>query len=386
MIKPMEILDVTLFYPPQVGGAVTTTTEIVNALRRKEHSVIVLAPKENQTFTEVKKINDMNDISVNEKEENVYRVHVPKKRGNWLMIISYSLFALLKLKRKNFNLIIGHFHFGSGVGWATYIISIILKSPFILRVHDVNEPNSTIEKIMYKINKIPLKKAAKVLTINTPSKEYLESNNYSKSENILVIPNGVSNIGKKEKINDNKIKRICFIGTLSNDRGLMKLFSLVDILAEKNMDFSIHIIGDGSEFEKLKGIIESNLLYENKIILHGAYTRKKAIEVLSEMDISIGVLERNRTNDFQLLLKLIESIHLGIPWVSVSTKGVKQFNLETDSGIVIETLEQFADAIELLLTDDDFYKNKVNNCLENSGKFDWDKISMELENAIKSTL
>lgn len=382
----MKILDVTLFYPPQIGGAVTTTTEIVNALKRKDYRVEILAPKDNRIFTGIENINDMNDDLINKKEENIYRVHVPKRKGKWLMIVTYSLFSMFKLKGKNFHLIIGHFHFNSGAGWASYIISKILKVPFILRIHDVYEPITLKEKMMFIVNKIPLKKATKLLTINTPSKEFLESNKYNKSENILVIPNGVSNLTKMKNTIDNKVKRICFIGTLSKDRGLDKLFSLVDILEKKNIHLKIHVIGDGPEFENLKGTIENNPLYKNKITLHGAYTRKKATQVLSEMDISIGVLDRNRTNDYQLLIKLIESIHLGIPWVSISTKGVKQFNIETDTGIEIETLDQFADAIELLINDDNFYKNKVNNCLENSKKFDWDKISLELDTIIKNTL
>lgn len=381
----MEILDVTLFYPPQIGGAVTTTTEIVNSLKKKNHRVIILAPKENQIFTGIKKINDLEKNTLND-EDNVYRVPVPKKQGKWLMIITYCLFSMLKLRDKKFDLIIGHFHFNTGAGWTTYIISKIFKVPYILRVHDVYEPISIKEKIFFGINQKPLRKAAKLLTINTPSKEYLEKNKYNENENILVIPNGVSNLNKLENTVSNNRKNICFIGTLSDDRGLEKIFSLVDILEGKKFDIIIHIIGGGPEFQKLKGIIENNISYKNKVILHGAYTRKKALQELSKMHISIGVLERNRTNDYQLLIKLIESIQLGIPWVSVTTKGVKQFNIETDTGIEVETIEQFADAIELLITDDVFFENKLNNCLEHSKKFDWDTISIELDNIIKNTI
>lgn len=378
----MNILDVTLFYPPQIGGAVTTTTEIVNALRKSNHKVIILAPKEDNIFTGVEKID--NKIKMSEMEL-VYRVHLPKKKGKWLMIIKYSLFSMFKLKNEEFNIIIGHFHFNTGAGWTTYLISKIFKVPFILRVHDVYEPKSLKEKILFKINSIPLKKASKVLSINHPSKLYLERNKFNKSENILVIPNGASKINKKGFIN-NKRQNICFIGTLSENRALERIFSLVKIFEVKKLDINIHIIGGGPEYEKLKNKIESNILYKNKIILHGTYTRERAMQELSKMDISIGLLKRNRTNDYQLLIKLIESIQLGIPWVSVTTKGIKQFNLETNTGIEVETLEEFADAIEVLITNDSTYKDKVDNCTKNSINFDWDQISLDLNYIFTNTL
>lgn len=376
----MRILDITLFYPPQAGGAVTTTLEFIKALIKCGHEVEVLAPSIRDKVDSV----SPNEAANQEHPDRiVHRIKLIEFFKKWTVCYSYLVYAVKNLRSKEFDAILAHFHFTTAIGWAGLLLSRIFGCSLYIRIHDLYEPKTFKHKVMFFLNKIPLKYCTKILTINHVSKQMLIDRRIAPPHKIEIIPNGVSGLTYNSEIVKRKNK-VGFLGTISRNRGIDLLIPLIVELKRDLPDVEIHIVGEGPGLNSLvHKLQEQDEVIRNSFIIHGALERHKAIEVISGMDVCIGLLERSNTNDYQLLIKLIEYIHLGIPWVSVSTKGVEEFYHNTRSGLITnEELHSITAAISKLLTNEELYKEKVSNGLENKSFYDWEYIAWELNSVL----
>ncbi|MCK9861965.1 glycosyltransferase family 4 protein [Paenibacillus sp. ATY16] len=372
----MKVLDITLFYPPQAGGAVTTTMEFIKALVALGHEVHVLAPAEGENIDslKLKKINYKKPL-----DHTVHRVKLPRKYKKWTVSFVYFFYAYKYLKKTKFDAILAHFHFNTSIGWTAFLLSKLFKCKLYVRIHDLYEPITWKQKLFYSVNRIPLKYSTKILTINQVSKDFLIAKNYAPITSIEVIPNGVSGIEYNKDIMKSKNK-VCFLGTISANRGFNLLIPVVKEIKKKLDNIEVHLIGEGPGIEAIKEIIQKDIELNGNIFIYGALEREHALNIVAEMDVCLGLLGRDNSNEYQLLIKLIESIHLGIPWVSVSTKGVNEFHGQTDSGLIVpEKVEHIADAIVKLLNDEQLYQNKVENGIRNRNQFNWNEISLKLD-------
>ncbi len=96
------------------------------------------------------------------------------------------------------------------------------------------------------------------------------------------IPNSLDN--SKVKPSTLKNKNLISVGRLSPEKGFSDLIDVFALIHEQDSEVSLHIIGDGAEYENLKTKID-NLKLQKFITLHGFKTKPEINELLSKSSL-----------------------------------------------------------------------------------------------------
>ena len=145
----------------------------------------------------------------------------------------------------------------------------------------------------------------------------------------VCIPNVIDDVPEKTAALKNK--RLVSVGRLSPEKGFMDLLKIYKILHKKYPDWTLDIIGDGSEKENLEKYIIENKL-EEKVILHGFRNKEYINEILQESSI---YLMTSYTESFGIVL--IEAMSHGIPCIAFnSAEGAKELIYSGRNGYLIK--------------------------------------------------
>lgn len=178
-----------------------------------------------------------------------------------------------------------------------------------------------------------------------------------KNLDIAVTPFGVDlkEFSEKEIIESNDIRIGC-IKTLEQKYGMDSLIKairiLIDRLSERKLinetkRICCNIYGDGSQREKLQGLIDK-LELTNVVTLMGKIPHEKVPSVLSEMDI-FCILSEKDSESFGVAA--VEASASGIPVVASDVSGFKEVIEDGVTGIIVNrrSPEQAAVALESLI-------------------------------------
>ena len=145
----------------------------------------------------------------------------------------------------------------------------------------------------------------------------------------IYIPNAIDSMPARIAPLENK--RIISIGRLSPEKGYLDLLRLFRKVLENNPDWTLDIIGDGVEREKLEGYIDKYSL-ENSVKLHGFRSKEYIDKMLHESSI---YLMTSHTESFGIVL--IEAMSHGIPCLAYdSAEGAKEIIVSGDNGYLIK--------------------------------------------------
>lgn len=133
-----------------------------------------------------------------------------------------------------------------------------------------------------------------------------------------------------DKISDLKGKNIISVGRLSPEKNYVELIAVFREICKEIPDWTLHIVGDGTEKEKLISLIEEYHL-ENRVILHG-FRNKDYIEKL--MYESSMYVMTSLTESFGLVL--IEAQSYGLPCIAYDcAHGAREIIENGVNGILI---------------------------------------------------
>lgn len=145
----------------------------------------------------------------------------------------------------------------------------------------------------------------------------------------ICIPNVIENMPKRLAPLDNK--RLISVGRLSKEKGYLDLLKVYKFIVKKYPDWTLDIIGDGFEKEKLEKYIKENSLEEN-VILHGFRKRDYIDKLLNKSSIYIMT---SYTESFGIVL--IEAMSHGIPCIAFSSaEGAKEIINSGKNGYLIK--------------------------------------------------
>ena len=192
------------------------------------------------------------------------------------------------------------------------------------------------------------------------------------AKEIIVIPNGVNWSIQPVKY---KKKQIVTVGRLSPEKGhihLLKAFHKLSL-----SDWTLHIIGDGKGKEHLLHYVKTHEM-EMKVVFHGHL--KDFAEILVES--SIFVLPSLYEGFPNALLEA-----MCIPLACVSTDcvaGPSEIIVDSFNGLLVKPgdVTALADAIQLLVENDNLRNELAENALSVREKYHNDKISNEYLNYI----
>ncbi|MCL2704807.1 MAG: glycosyltransferase family 4 protein [Spirochaetaceae bacterium] len=173
--------------------------------------------------------------------------------------------------------------------------------------------------------------------------------NYKFHKNVVVIPNSLSFIPKKQSLLENKT--ILSIGRLAYQKGFDRLIAAIALIKEKCLDWQVRIIGNGEDKDKLKKQIENCGLKE--IISIIPPTDKIEEEYYNA---AIYVMSSRYEG---LPMVLIEAKSCGLPIVSFNCpEGPSDIILDGINGFLIEkdNVELLSKAIITLIENEELRK------------------------------
>lgn len=223
------------------------------------------------------------------------------------------------------------------------------------------------------IRSILYRKADKVIVLTNKSKELY--NKYL--SNVQVISNPIS--FNTHRISDMNNKKIIAVGRLEEVKRFDLLIEIFKKVSDLHNEWSLDIIGDGSQKNHLQSIINKYNL-SNKVILK-PFTK----HILNEyLGASIYALT-SQYEGFGLVLT--EAKECGLPCISFDIDAAKEIIVDNEDGILVNdnNINYYADKLSLLINDYDLRSKLSNNAKNNAQIYNienigdkWDKLFCNL--------
>ena len=293
------------------------------------------------------------------------------KKKNIFKIIREGLYAIKVLYLKN-TLI------NSSMRECNSEIIISTRVDFTKKLLNTNEYNNikiAEEHIYHNNDKRYLKDLSKILTkidYLMPSSNYLSKyyKNLNTKYSYKIVTNNMP-IESDNTISNLKNKNIISVGRLDKVKGYNDLINIFSKL--ENKDWTLNIIGDGPEYNKLNKQIKDMGL-ENNIKLLGFKNtdelnklyKNASIYIMTSLEESFGLV-------------LLEAASHGLPIISYSSAlGAKEI-LKDNNGILIDERNESEMIIQLnkLMNDIKFRKEYQKKSLEISDKYSFENIEKE---------
>ncbi len=305
----MDILITVGIFPPDIGGPASFVPKISKYLINKGHNVKIIC------------LSDKEHLD-NKDEFSVIRIN------RNLPIIFRWLKTIVKIYRvsKKSDLI-----FVNGLGTETTIANLlsrkkvirkIVGDPVWERVYNKKLINETFDD--FQENKhglfISLQKIIRNWSINksnliiTPS-QHLKAfiNKIGVDNKTLVINNGVTIQETNKKVFQNNIIQLLVVSRLVSQKNIDTIIKAVKVM--ENESIILNIIGDGSEINNLKNLVEDYEL-EEKVNFIGKIENTKLNEYLSNADIFVQA-----SNYEGLPHSILEAVNYEIPILSTEVGG-----------------------------------------------------------------
>ena len=278
-----------------------------------------------------------------------------------------------------------HVHYAIPHAYAAYMAKKILnengyKIPIITTLHGTD---------ITLVGNHPFYKPAVTFSINKSdivtcvSKSLMEDTRefFGIKRDIKVIPNFIDidkyerkhNICEKNFISQGDEKIIVHV---SNFRPLKRIVDVLKIFEKVNLEISSKLImvGDGPDKKKAKDYLRKNNL-KNRVIFLGK--TNEVDEILCSSDLFLLPSEKESFG-----LAALEAMALKVPVISTNTGGLKELNINGNSGFTsdIGDIDSMASNAIKILSDKSLKKKYRSQAFKNAKKYDINKIIPLYEN------
>jgi len=356
------------FPATQFGGIVFLATDLAREISEMGHDVTIYT-------TDLDFSNGANKFNKQLPRTEKFEKFTINRTHVWfslkLFFVNTAMYKEIKKDRPDIIHTIGLRSYQSIIAWS---VSKKLKIPLVvsdqggLTTHPFLTESGLFFKILYKIQKIFIKKIIKHASAISVANEYekkifLEFNENSK---IKIIRNGVNletliskeNFKNKYKINS---RFILFVGRFSMSKGIKTLIQAFNIIQNENKfpDVSLIIMGVDFGYEKDMDKLIHTLNLSEKIIVIKNPPREDVISAYGESEFLV------LPSQWELSpLVPLESFAFKKPVISTKSHGIPFTVKDNVNGILVEPEdpEQLSKAIDKLLFD-----NKLRDKLGLSG-------------------
>lgn len=156
---------------------------------------------------------------------------------------------------------------------------------------------------------------------------------------------------------DNKVNDICYVGGMTEIRGLREVIQSLQYLD----NCRLHLVGRFSE-PNLEKELKATVQWE-KVIEHGFVDRKGVADILSKCKAGIVTFHEVPNHVDAQPNKMFEYMSAGVPVVASNFPLWKDIIEGQDCGICVDPTnpKDIADAVKILLADDELAKQKGEN-------------------------
>jgi N-acetyl-alpha-D-glucosaminyl L-malate synthase BshA len=348
---------------PTFGGSGVVATELGIELSKKGHEVHFI------TYSQPVRLDALSS------NLHYHEVNVPDyplfKYEPYELALSSKLFDVISKHKID----VLHVHYAIPHAYAAYMAKKILKEngyniPIITTLHGTDITlvgNNPFYKpaVTFSINKSDI--------VTCVSKSLMEDTRefFGIKREIKVIPNfiDIDKYAKKHNLcqgnmlaqDDEKI-----IVHVSNFRPLKRIIDVLKIFEKINQKINSKLImvGDGPDKNKAKEFLRKNNL-KNKVIFLGK--TNEVDEILCSSDLFLLPSEKESFG-----LAALEAMALRVPVISTNTGGLKDLNINGNSGYTsdIGDIDSMAENAIKILSDTSLEKKYRNQAFENAKKYD----------------
>lgn len=225
---------------------------------------------------------------------------------------------------------------------------------------------------------VGLKKATKLLLINTDDKEYV-IDKYKRSLNdIYVFKNGVDKI---DKVDVPAVFTVLFNGSWIERKGISTLIEAAKKLHEKSIEINYLIIGTG--FDKAFVLNDWPAYLKQNVTVVPTFNSNEEVDYLAKA--SIVVLPSNFEGQ---PLSILQAMAAGKCCITTNSCGQKDFIEDGINGLLFEKLNavEFASIIETCYFNPDKIKEIGFNAAESMKNRTWAQTAYELVDYLKNNI
>lgn len=187
--------------------------------------------------------------------------------------------------------------------------------------------------------------------------------------NTIYIPNTIDNIPKRlSKLNN---KKLISVGRLSPEKGYMDLLRVFKLLNNYDNEYTLDIVGDGEEYEKMKLYIKENKL-KDKVTLHGFQNRDYIDKLENQASL---YLMTSHTESFGIVL--LEAMSHGLPCIAFSSaEGAREIIQNNKNGYLIDYRSKviMAKKIDKVINDKELLQKLGKNARKSIEEYKMDKV------------
>jgi glycosyltransferase involved in cell wall biosynthesis len=239
-------------------------------------------------------------------------------------------------------------------GLHALLAATIKRIPLISHIMgqwEVNPPTRN-GGLLAKIRLEIVKRSAILLVRGSNTLDLLVNRNLASADHIFVQHNVFDFSGYHPNTSATKKYDMVFVGNLEPNKHLDLLLQIVSRLSKTMPHLSLALIGSGCEEKRLRALgielnIQKNLLFlgsmgETELIKHLQYSKVFVLTSLAEGMPQV----------------VIEAMACGLPPVVFNSGDTAEIVINNHNGILVppNDLDEFARAVEQLLTDDTYYK------------------------------
>ncbi len=297
----------------------------------------------------------------------------------------FSIKLLPPLIREKFDIIdVSAFPYFSCFG--VKLVSILRRTPMIITWHEVwgnywyeyMEAPGFFGKL---VEKIVSKLIHKTIAVSTTTKKNLEALGVDR-ENIHIIPNGIDlkRIADIQQSTDEC--DIVFVGRLIREKNVDILLEAVDYIKDTLPYVRCHIIGDGTEKERLHLLATERRLLDNTVF----FGFMEYDEVIARIKSSKLLVLPSSREGFGMVV--LEAFACGVPAITIKNQrnaASELVNKETGFTVNLDARE-LGNAIRILITNNALRKSMSESAMHASQEYDWDRICKKLTSIYKELI
>ncbi|MEN6316049.1 MAG: glycosyltransferase [Clostridiaceae bacterium] len=364
------------------GGLERALVNLANALVKRGHEVII-------------KTIDNNSELVPQLNERVRYIAVPRKqfpivfkiKGSW-RIFNFENWFKFSSPRTVYKYYVGTEKYDVEVAFFRgYPIKIISGSTNKDSIKLAWVHSDSMECAGMSMGFISFKQAAKaykrfnkIICVSKQAQEkFLQRmGNFDNICTIYNINNIKNIVSKSEEFLENKYLfdldkfKIIAVGHLIRSKGFERLFEVCKRLNEDKLDYTLTIVGEGSDRDILRRYIEENKL--DNVFLVGL--QENPYKFMKHADLLVCSSYYEGYN-----LTIAESLIIGTPVLSTNCTGPCEILDNGEYGMIVEnSTEGLYQGIKKIMTDKDLYLHYKENTVKRLPFFDENRIINEVEN------
>lgn len=366
MERKMKIAILVQYFPPKwLAGTEIATFNTAKHLAKIGHEIHVI------TWLD-------KGLPKKSKEEGFYIHRISGHKVKFFTLIPFWIKNFFCLKKINPDIVhvqnIGH-------GIPALLSKKLLGKPYVVfgRGTEVYFKRGYLFVILQQV----LKNADEVVALTNRMKQEMKK---IYNREISIIPNGIDIESLKEfqkkTIHKTNTKKIIFVGSLYQVKGVSYLIHAMKRITENNKNIELLIVGDGYDREYLKNLV-MQLNLEKSVIFIGEIPHDEVAKYLSNADVFVLP---SLSEGFPNIL--LEAMAVGIPIVATKVGGLPEIITDNKNGFLVEpkNSDQLADKILHLLRSPKLQKQISYNNLRKASAYSWEKVIISIENIYRKCI